>query len=226
LVEKMNINQKLYICGALLLFSIPSGAATNKHEISIVNCPSKLTFEIPTDFSPPRTPDQLLLEKAFIGKLHANKASKVRYSQIFMREWQYDKIDKINFASLGSLLEHQGRISNKSWRELRDSSFDFNKEPYRSLMQEKQQANVDGAPTLTKLIKTGKVTSFVAAHNKAVEIQPIEIVTNNKRKKAIVAAIFFYAKSCIAIAYLAVKDEGPESMDRLFSYVSEFNLAK
>ena len=57
-------------------------------------------------------------------------------------------------------------------------------------------------------------------------IQSTEIVTNNKRKKAIVASIFFYDKSCIVTAYLAVKDGGPESKDRLLGYIDEFNLAE
>ena len=209
---------------ALILFLIPYPSIALEYDVIIVNCPSLLTFEIPKPFRPASSEYERKLEKAIIDTHHLNRASKARYSRVFMQDWSPDKLNKISFASLGSLLKHQGKISKSSWESLRDSTFNFNKSPYKEFAQAKQEEYAKGSPTSLKLVKMGEIKKFVADHNKAVMLQSIEAITNGKRKKAKAGVIYFYSKSCIATAYLSIEDKGPQSMDLLLSYIHDFNV--
>ncbi|MCP4487103.1 MAG: hypothetical protein GY820_07265 [Gammaproteobacteria bacterium] len=223
---KRNIIRKLpiQVFSILILFQISLPSYALEYNINIVNCPSLLTFEIPEAFRPASSEYEKELEQAIINTHHLNKASKAKYSRVFMKDWSPEKLNKISFTSLGSLLKHQGKISITSWESLRDSNFNFNKSPYKELAQAKQEEYAKGAPTLLKLIKMGEIKEFVADHNKAVMLQSIDAMTNGKRKKAKAAVIYFYSKSCVATAYLVIDDKGSQSMDLLLGYIQRFNV--
>jgi len=205
------VGPSLAVAQELLTYAVP-----------LEGCPSQIRLTIPREFSQADTPAKLKQRTTILDALHANKARKARYSEIFLANWASENgLPYISVSSLGSLIRSQGRISVSDWREIR-SEFLKSTAASRQSIIEKQITRYNAGSAVNANTIRGQIpTLFEEGDTAIVIVGSSTSVVGARTLEVVSVAKLAYVHKCIASVQIALDASAPNALKTLDRYMSQ-----
>jgi len=213
---------------AALLLLLGSGAIAGDPNLSKVayvtleGCPSAIPLQIPAAFTRPSGQKQERLRDDVIRELHANPHTPMRYSELFMIDWESRYgMPQISVASLGTLIRAQGRISEEAWQEIKRGLLTSSEAQREELMRQYRTTVYPGDPDEQRSLRTKLGSLYEEGPDTVVIVGQHEFSIRGVPIRALGAAKVIYTRQCVAYVEVTVDSMDPAALRSLNAYVSQ-----
>lgn len=217
---------RLLIAALLLLLGSSATAGDPSRSkvayVTLEGCPSAIPLQIPAAFTRPSGRKQERLREDVISELHANPHRRMRYSELFMVDWesQYG-MPQISVASLGTLIRAQGRISEETWQDIKRGLLTSSEAQREELMRQ-YRATVDpGNPEELRSLRTKLGSLYEESPNTVVILGQHEFSIRGIPIRSLGAAKVIYTRQCVAYVEVAVDSMDPAALRSLNTFVGQ-----
>ncbi len=199
--------------------------ASNSYSVRIEGCPTLLQLHVPEEFSRAAGPAQLKRRDDILNRLHSNPGRKARHAEVLLADWNTTTgFPQISIASLGTLIQKQGSITEKDWNRLKSELL------HSSMRQRQQWMNAHlqklephSKPEVEKL--RGRINDVsTGASNSITAFATSSAVIHGQPVKYESAATVIYSRRCVAYVVTAVDAEEPDALDRLLAIVAKIRV--
>ena len=224
----MRTTRQSRYAGRILAFAIlivsPLGMAQDisHYGVPLLGCPSQIKLSIPKEFSKADTAVEQKQRTKILDTLHANKARKARYSEIFLANWGSENgLPYISVSSLGTLIRSQGTISQSDWRKIRDEFLKSTTVSRQKLIEKQIQRYNAGSAVNAHTVRAEMPTLFEEGDTTIVMVGSSTSVVEGRTLEVLTAAKLAYVHKCIATVQVAVDADAPNALGVLSRYMSQ-----
>jgi hypothetical protein len=196
-----------------------------KYHVPLEGCPTELVIAVPIEFSHANTADSQQRRAAILEGLHANRARTARYSEIFLADWSSDTgFPHISVASLGSLLQSQGKISEEEWLNIREEVLESTVESRKALIESVAPKYIAGSKFDISAMRGEFAASFEETHTTIVTLSSGSGVVEGRHIEFISAVKLAYVHRCIAYVQVAVDAGHSDALRVLNGMIAKISI--
>ena len=193
------------------------------YQATVEGCPATLVLTVPSEFQPAQTAAALATKARILDTLHANPARRARYSEVFLMDWDDPKgFPQLTVASLGSLIAHQGNISQEEWASIKSEFTSSTAEQRARILDQYLARSSSGAsfPVLKAQIDRlypDTDDSFIIVGFGTGTVHSDEVAFLS-------AARVTYTQQCVAYTTIAVDADSPNALLELNRLMSQMSV--
>ncbi len=196
-----------------------------RYLVSIEGCPSPLVLTVPVEFQPAQAPGAQETRTRILERLHTNPARVARYSDVYLIDWEEPTgFPQLTIASLGSLIQHQGRISTADWSSIK-SEFLRLTEDQRAGLLEKSIARLEtGSLPDSEVLNAQIEQLYRDSDDSLVMVALGKGETLDGEVDYLSAFRLTYVRQCIAYTTIAVNISAPDAIPMLNRFMTQLKV--
>ncbi len=215
----------LAVCVLPVMPSLAAAQELSTYAVRLEGCPSKIRLTIPREFSQADTAEKQKRRTAILDTIHANKARKARYSEIFLGNWaSEDVFPYISVSSLGSLIRSQGSVSINDWRKIRGEFLKSTTASRQSMIEKQIQRYDAGRAVNATTIRAELPTLFEEGDRSIVIVGSSTYLVEDRALEVVWVAKLAYVHKCIAFIQIALDASAPNALKILDRQMSQVTI--